>query len=419
MRILQCLDTLNPQAGGTVEACRLLTLGLLRQRQQVEVVTLSPPDNPWSARWPCPVHALGPSYTRYLYSPRLIPWLIDKSACYDALVVHNIYRYIGYGVWRASRITGSRYYLFTHGMLAPWFQTQRLKHMKKTIFWKLAGHRMFHDAAAVLYTGEEEKAAARLSYSPYRCEERVVGLGIADPAGAIEPDVDAFRHMAHLPGDARYLLYLGRVTAIKRVDLLIQSFASVFRNDATCLVIAGPDEDGLAASYARLPAARALGDRLVWTGHLGEQEKWSAIAGADAMALLSHSENFGISLVEGLAMGVPVLTTRKVNIAREIAAAHAGFAFDDDLAGATQLLANWRILSAGEKEVMRRNARDLFLRSFDIDRVTQRLLPVLSSPIGRPQPCAGPPHPAPRESPILVSAVSQPESPLSSIPRSR
>jgi glycosyltransferase involved in cell wall biosynthesis len=412
MRILQCLDTLNPRAGGTVEACRVLTLGMLRQNQDVEVVTLSPPDNPWSARWPCPVHCLGPSYTRYLYSPRLIPWLIANCANYDALVVHNIYRYIGYGVWRATRTTGSRYYLFTHGMLAPWFRTQSLKYAKKTIFWKLAGHRMFRDAATVLYTAEDEMAYARYSFSPYQCQEHVVGLGIADPVGAIEPDVTAFRPVAP------YLLFLGRITPKKRVDLLIRAFASVYRNDPMRLVIAGPDEDGLTAQYSRLPESRALGGRLIWTGHLDVQQKWSALAGADAIALVSHTENFGIALVEALAMGVPVLTTRKVDIWREISAAHAGFAFDDDLSGATQLLANWRILTAAEKQTMRRNARELFLRSFDIDRVTRRLLAVLAESKGQPPPYAAPPHPPSRESPVLVSAPTQSESPLSSIPHS-
>ena len=377
MRVLQCVDTLDPRAGGTVEACRLLTLGMLRQGQDVEAVTLSPPGNPWVAQWPCTVHSLGPSYSRYLYSPRLIPWLIGNTAKYDALVVHNIYRYIGYGVWRASRTTGSRYYLFTHGMLAPWFKTQSLKHLKKRIFWKLAGHKMFRDAAAVLYTADDEKALARLSYAPYQCEERVVGPGIADPVGTIQPDVRGFRELAALPDGIGYLLFLGRVTAKKRVDLLIRGFASAFRDDSTRLVIAGPDSDGLIRQLSKLPEARVLGDRLVWTGYLDEKQKWSALAGADALALVSHTENFGISLVEAMAMGVPVLTTDKVDIWREIVNSGAGFAASDDLQGATELLTRWRSLAAGDKKIMRAKARELFVTSFDIDRVAKRLMEVL------------------------------------------
>jgi glycosyltransferase involved in cell wall biosynthesis len=380
LRILQCVDTLDPRAGGTVEACRLLTLGMLRQGQDVEVVTLSPPGNRWALAWPCSVHCLGPAYSRYLYTPRLIPWLLAHAAQYDALVVHNIYRYIAYGVWRATRATGSRYYLFTHGMLAPWFQTQSLKHIKKELFWKLAGHKMFRDAAAVLYTAEGEKASARLSYSPYLCEDRVVGLGILDPAGSIQPDAAGFRKMAGLPDGAGYVLFLGRVTAKKRVDLLIRGFASVFRSDATRLVIAGPGEDGLIRQFSRLPEARMLGDRLVWTGHLDEKEKWSALSGAEVLALVSHSENFGISLVEAMAMGVPVLTTNKVDIWREIIGGGAGLAAGDDLAGATELLTRWREMPERDRQRMRTKARELFLESFDIDRVVTNLIEVIAQP---------------------------------------
>lgn len=371
MRILQCVETLDPRAGGTVEACRLLTLGLAAQRQQIEIATLTAPENPWAAHWPCPVHCLGPSYTRYLYSPRLIPWLTANVPEYDAVIVHNVYRFIGYGAWRASRSTGTPYYLFTHGMLAPWFKTQTIKHLEKTLFWKLAGYRMFRDAAGVLYTAAEEQAAARLTHSPYHCREHVVGLGIADP---MTTDVSAAR-----PG-YRYLLFLGRITAKKRVDLLIRAFASVYREDATRLMIAGPDEEGLSARFRQLPEARALGDRVVWAGHLDADRKWPALAGAEAVALISHTENFGIALVEALAMGVPVLTTRKVDIWREIAGAHAGFAANDDLAGAIEVLTAWRDLSDQDKQAMRRNARSLFQSTFHIDRVTNRLLNVLSEP---------------------------------------
>ena len=43
------------------------------------------------------------------------------------------------------------------------------------------------------------------------------------------------------------------------------------------------------------------------------------------MLLASHGENFGISLVESLSVGRPVLTTNKVNIHNYISKYKAGF----------------------------------------------------------------------------------------------
>ena len=53
--------------------------------------------------------------------------------------------------------------------------------------------------------------------------------------------------------------------------------------------------------------------------------KWGAIQASKAMVLASHGENFGVSLVESLSFGKPVITTVKVNISREIIRFKAGF----------------------------------------------------------------------------------------------
>jgi glycosyltransferase involved in cell wall biosynthesis len=387
MRILQCVTTLDPRVGGSVEAGRQLTIGMLRQGHDVEVVTLDKPeekdDKQAERGWPCTIHRLGPTYSYYLYSRRLVPWLIANAGRYDAIVVHNMYRHIGYGVWKATRVTGSRYFLFTHGMLDPWFKTLSLKHLKKSLFWKLAGRRMLRDATAVLYTAEDEKELAPQSFSPYECNERIVGLGIDDPAASLGMDIERFREIAKVPAKKGYVLFLGRITAKKRVDLLIRGFAAAFRDDSTSLVIAGPEDAGLKRQLSGLPEAMQLGDRLIWTGHLDGEEKWGAIAGASAMALTSHTENFGIALVEALAMGVPVLTTNKVNIWREIESGGAGFVENDDLEGATRLLGRWRSTNPAVKLEMRENARKVFTECFDINRVSAKLVAVMSEG----QPC--------------------------------
>lgn len=372
-----------------MEAGRLLALAMQRQGHDVEVVSLDPPGNAWQESWPFPVHRLGPSYSYYLYSPRLVPWLIANAHRFDSVLIHDIYRYIGYGVWKASQSSGARYHLFTHGMLDPWYKTNSLKHLKKTIFWKLAGYRMFRDAEAVLYTAEDEKHLAPQSFSPYGFNERIVGLGGDDPLPALGGDLEALRHSANTPAEPGYVLFLGRITQKKRVDLLIQGFAAAFRDSDQKLVITGPEEEGLREQYSTLPEARALGPRLIWTGPLYGADKWGALAGAGAMALTSHTENFGIALVEALAMGVPVLTTNKVNIWREIERGGAGFVDNDDLQGAIRLLTRWRSTGEPLRSEMKQNARSVFLEHFDINRVVARLIAVIGESCGDNRVSAG------------------------------
>ena len=61
-----------------------------------------------------------------------------------------------------------------------WFKrTYPIKHLKKILYWRLAEYRILRDARAVLFTCEEERRLARLSFHPYSCRERVVNYGTA------------------------------------------------------------------------------------------------------------------------------------------------------------------------------------------------------------------------------------------------
>jgi glycosyltransferase involved in cell wall biosynthesis len=65
--------------------------------------------------------------------------------------------------------------------------------------------------------------------------------------------------------------------------------------------------------------------------------KWGAFYGCEAFVLPSHQENFGISVVEALACGKPVLISNKVNIWREIQKHKSGIVANDNLNGTKML----------------------------------------------------------------------------------
>jgi glycosyltransferase involved in cell wall biosynthesis len=67
------------------------------------------------------------------------------------------------------------------------------------------------------------------------------------------------------------------------------------------------------------------------------------------------------------------------NIWREIAADHAGFVEPDDLAGTTRLIERWLHTPPEEQNLMRLNARNCFLRRFEINRAAASLLAILQA----------------------------------------
>ena len=116
------------------------------------------------------------------------------------------------------------------------------------------------------------------------------------------------RLAAGVPAGRRYLLMLGRIHPIKRLDLLAGAFARVAHAVADVhLVIAGPDEGGHRAAVEPLFAASA--SRVHWCGAVEPSIKHGLLAGASALVACSDSESFGMSIAEALSAAVPVVVT--------------------------------------------------------------------------------------------------------------
>ena len=385
MKLLHCISSVNPAAGGPSEALRQRLQSLGERGHYSEVACLDDPTASFLVDFPVPVHALGPGRGTYSYSSAWIPWVKSNHRRFDAIIINGLWQFHGYG----TRLAIGRdfpYFVFPHGMLDPWFKrTYPLKHLKKWLYWPWAEYRVLRDARAVLFTSEEERRLARESFWLYRCREIVVNYGTAGPTGDPTEHQDSFQAAFPALRGKHFLLYLGRLHEKKGVDLLchawahLQSDVSDQRMGDVQLVIAGPGE----SSY--VDAIRALIDRLNLTGSvqltgmLTGATKWGALAAAEAFILPSHQENFGLAVTEALACGTPVLISNRVNIWREIAAEGAGIVEPDDLPGTIRLLQRWHAASSSEKATMSVRARESFGRRFQIERAVDSLISAVQS----------------------------------------
>lgn len=417
LRLLHLLHSVDPVHGGPVEGVRQSVLAARALDRCDEVLSLDDPAAPAVVAFPAPTHAVGPGRGTYGWTPRLLPWLRQHAARFDALVVHGLWQYPGLAARRAALAAGVPYFVYPHGMLDPWFRrAHRLKHAKKQLYWLAAEHAVLRDASAVLFTTAEEARLAPQSFRPYRVQSEVLGYGLAlDPtAQHAQPD-DFLRSHPALRG-RRLLLFLGRLHPKKGCDLLIEAFAALAgRDEDLHLVMAGPDGVGLRHSLECLAGRLGVGDRVTWTGMLEGPAKWGALRAAEAFVLPSHQENFGIAVAEALAVGTPVLVSTQVNIWREIVQAQAGLAGPDTLEGTRAVLAQWLAMPPSARAAMRAAAQPCFDRHFHIRASVQGLAtlvraaqarhaPPLPPDAVRTEPDSQPCHTAPRQSAVLPSA---------------
>lgn len=345
---------------------------------EVEVVCLNKPDAPFLRDLDCPVHALGQKYlNRYSFSPRLWRWLRNNVQRFDGIVMNGIWSFPGLCLYLATRRNGKRYGIFTHGALDPWFNRQYpLKHLKKMLYWPFQ-YAVLHNAQAVFFTTETERKLAKTSFWPNTWNSVVVPYGICEPNSSRDQaslQTEIFYQKFPELRSRRFLLFMARIHEKKGCDLLVEAFArQAGAVPHTDLVIAGPDQAGLRAKLEERARKLGVAARIHWTGMIGGDVKWGALRSCDAFVLPSHQENFGISVVEALAVGRPVLISNQVNIWPQIIEDGVGLVDEDSLEGTIGLLRRWFELTEIEREKMVAAARGSFLARFDMTRAASAI----------------------------------------------
>jgi glycosyltransferase involved in cell wall biosynthesis len=125
---------------------------------------------------------------------------------------------------------------------------------------------------------------------------------------------DAIRAKYALPD--RYFLYLGGFDARKNVEGILAGYRRYLDkggDPAVKLVLAGkvPERDtDFFPDPRRMAAALNLDEQIHYAGWVDEADKPALYRGATAYLFPSHYEGFGMMLLEAMAAGCPVITSR-------------------------------------------------------------------------------------------------------------
>jgi glycosyltransferase involved in cell wall biosynthesis len=392
MHILHMIDSFSPATGGPPEAVRQLIRATRDAGTEVEVVCLDNPHAEFLNDIACPVHALDQTFLgRFAFSPRLWQWLRANAGRFDGIVMNGIWSFPGLALYLVARSKQKPYGIFAHGALDPWFNRKYpLKYIKKLLYWPVQ-YAVLRHALAVFFTAKAERDLAKTSFWPSRWNSVLVPYGITEPeeskggpAGQIE---EFYRELPELRG-RRYLLFLARIHEKKGCDLLLEAFAKLA--DAVPevdLVVAGPDQMGMQAKLMGMAGLLGVAGRVHWPGLIGGDVKWGALRACDALILPSHQENLGISVVEALAVGRPVLISHQVNIWQEIESDGAGLAEDDTLEGTVRLLRRWFDLLPAERAAIAVRAQPCFAARFSMRRTAVAINDVFGSVMFKEKTC--------------------------------
>lgn len=406
MNILHIIESMNPVSGGPCQGIRYINSETVQHGTTREVVCLDDPSSTYLGMDPFPVHALGPTKSKWHYTPKLKTWLDNNISRFDVVIVNGLWVYSSFAGYQAIKrlkkiklqrpeenIHVPNFFVMPHGMLDPYFQkakTRRLKALRNIFYWFFIENRVVNSADGLLFTSKTELLLARETFFNYKPHKEVnVGYGIYPPPSYSNRMKEAFLEICPGVASKPYLLFLSRIHEKKGLDLLIESLGSILRNNLIekeripDLVIAGP---GLNSGFGkRIQALVNLYPELEglvhFVGMIDGDRKWGAIYGCEAFVLPSHQENFGIAVVEAMACKKAVLISNQVNIWLDIIEGGGGLVVPDTFDATKKMLLQWLMFSKEDKKQICANAYYIFDSLFNIKITSQIFLRALNSSI--------------------------------------
>lgn len=309
MRILHVTAGIDPKSGGPTRSVK----GICRSLAQAGVdVTLFVLHGHHAFDHPCGVKVIYAENTPLSSSSSASAFPLNLSS-FSLVHLQGLWDWGLHKMAVACRKAKVPYVISPRGMLDPWALS--VKKWKKRL-------------ALLVYQKYDLKKAIAFHVTAEMEKEHVRELGYTQPCIVAPNGVEVPETLPEVPvkgeGERRIALFLSRLHPGKGLLTLAEAWAKV-KPQGWIMKVVGPDSYGHKSEvlakldalgiphYEQSPTfSTPLHDSDFWLfcDAMNDTEKWSAYRSADLLVHPSVSENFGITIAEGLYAGLPVICTK-------------------------------------------------------------------------------------------------------------
>jgi glycosyltransferase involved in cell wall biosynthesis len=366
IKVLRIIPTLDPSYGGPSTATIESSLVLHNRGMKVDIVTCDEKNKNFFKSSKIKIINYGPSFLgAYCFNIKLFLWLKKNNKNYDVFIVHGLWTFL---TLMARLLIKKKYYLYLHGQLDPYFGKNIFKRLKKQIYWFFFERSNLLNAKLLLLTSAGEKYLLKKTFvNTEKIKKRIVQYGIKKKNYDNKKiSTKFYKKFKKLKGKSFYL-FLGRYDKKKGCDILVESVNKLKDKFNDLVLMCGPIRNSFfEEKIKKLIKIYKLEKKIIFSGPLYGELKYGAILRSKAMLLPSHGENFGVSLVESLSCGKPVITTNKVCISKDILRYRAGFISNNDFNSFYKAFNKFILLNERSVNQMSNNARKCFDSNFNL-----------------------------------------------------
>lgn len=301
MKIAQVCYRYHPQIGGVGTVVKEISEGLVRKGLDVEVLTQDR-----FGQYPATESISGVTVRRFRTGPLgldfgfrntgLRSFLRRNSNKYDLIHAHNYHDFSPlYAAWAkgGNRLVLNPHYHGTGHNLLMNFLLGPYRHFGKTTFEK---------ADYIICVSQAEKRSVQCHFD------------VPDERLAVIPNgvhCERIAEAVPFPFDGKGLLCVGRLEKYKNIHLAIQALSCLPAEYKLTIIGSGPYRGKLAQLIDELH----VGDRVQILSDLSTEQVYRWYKTCHLVLNLSSIEAFGMTVVEGLAAGKPVVVNNEMALA--------------------------------------------------------------------------------------------------------
>jgi glycosyltransferase involved in cell wall biosynthesis len=323
MKVLHVIPSVSPVRGGPGHAVIDLVKALCDRNIETEIITTN--DNGselldvplgkliqykqvpirFFPRFSPPVSFI----QEFVFSRQLTQWLWQHIDEYDLIHLHLMFNYPCTAAMTIARIKKVPYIVRPNGLLCRWSLQQ--KSLKKRLYLQAIERANLDNSQALEFTAplEQEEVAAL----GFKANNFILPYGLY--LNAPIPDARyRLRQILQVPEDEPIILFMSRLHHKKGLEYLIPALQKLEHRRFTFL-LAGSGDPKYEAQLQALLKSSGIEHRTYFAGFVAGERKNLFLQGSDIFALTSHSESFGLAVLEAISAGLSVVTTPQVPLA--------------------------------------------------------------------------------------------------------
>jgi glycosyltransferase involved in cell wall biosynthesis len=252
-------------------------------------------------------------YIQYGYMPLIIGNFLKEE--YDIVHAHSYRNCLADAGFIAAKFANKPFILQTHGSLLGYKYMLNMGNWKLYKLYDLFTFKSMVRSADAVITSTEQEFTEALEFGIDRSKLRIIPVGIeAEKYVPVKKRSNALR-----------ILFVGRIGASRNIEQILYAFKEIARKykDVELYIVGGEAGRSFAEKKGYLPELKAISRKLkiykkvVFTGYLSGDDLINAYTSSDIFVYTSLYENFGQTILEAAAAGLPVIAT-PVGVANDI-----------------------------------------------------------------------------------------------------